>query len=174
MEIEIRAKVLKPVQLLKQLKNDSSTLLSGEKKEKDIYFKHRSDKERKLVIRIRRTKSGDILTFKAKSKGEDTAWPDVDMPLSDAKTLESILRDSDYEEVVTITKERTTFRHDDLEINVDHIKELGWFIEVEVRGKASERKKKEKQLSDFLVGIGIGKDNIIRQGYVPLALAAKK
>jgi len=174
MEIEIRAKVLKPVQLIKQLKNNSGVIFSGEKKEKDIYFKHRSDKERKLVIRIRRTKSGDILTFKAKSKGEDTAWPDVDMPLSDAKTLESILRDSDYEEVVSITKERITFRHDNLEINVDHIKELGWFIEVEARGKASERKKREKQLSDFLVGIGIGTNDIIRQGYVPLALAARK
>ncbi|KKU79472.1 MAG: hypothetical protein UY04_C0008G0012, partial [Parcubacteria group bacterium GW2011_GWA2_47_7] len=103
-----------------------------------------------------------------------TAWPDVDMPLSDAKTLESILRDSDYEEVVSITKERITFRHDNLEINVDHIKELGWFIEVEARGKASERKKREKQLSDFLVGIGIGTNDIIRQGYVPLALAARK
>ena len=174
MEIEIRAKVLKPVQLIKQLKNNSGVIFSGEKKEKDIYFKHRSDKERKLVIRIRRTKSGDILTFKAKSKGEDTAWPGVDMPLSDAKTLESILRDSDYEEVVTITKDRTTFRCGTFEINVDHIKELGWFVEIEARGKQSERKKLENQLSDFLAELGINKADIIRQGYVPLALAAKK
>lgn len=174
MEIEIRAKLSSPTQIVKQLKNDSNVVLEGTKKEKDIYFKHESDKERKLVLRIRKTATGDILTFKAKSKGADTAWPDVDMPLSHAKALETILRGSDYEEVVTITKDRTTFRCGSLEINVDHIKELGWFIEIEARGKQSERKKLEKQLSEFLIELGISKDDIIRQGYVPLALAAKK
>ncbi|OHA85640.1 MAG: hypothetical protein A2481_01190 [Candidatus Yonathbacteria bacterium RIFOXYC2_FULL_47_9] len=149
-------------------------MLEGTKKEKDLYFKHQSDKERKLVLRIRKTSKGDILTFKAKSKGADTAWPDVDMPLTHAKTLESILRNSGYEEVVVITKNRTTFRYESLEINVDHIKELGWFVEIEARGKQSERKKLEKRLSDFLIELGINKDDIIRQGYVPLALAAKK
>ncbi|KKU81076.1 MAG: Adenylyl cyclase CyaB [Parcubacteria group bacterium GW2011_GWA1_47_8] len=174
MEIEIRAKLSSPTRIVKRLKNDTRIVLEGTKKEKDLYFKHQSDKERKLVLRIRRTATGDVLTFKAKSKGADTAWPDVDMPLGHAKTLESILRNSDYEEVVTITKDRTTFRCGSLEINVDHIKELGWFIEVEARGKQSGRKKLEKQISDFLVEIGISKDDIIRQGYVPLALAIKK
>jgi len=174
MEIEIRAKLSSPTRIVKQLKNDSRVVLEGTKKEKDLYFKHQSDKERKLVLRIRKTTTGDILTFKAKSKGADTAWPDVDMPLGHAKTLETILRGSDYEEVVTITKDRTTFRCGALEINVDHIKELGWFVEIEARGKQSERKKLEKQLSDFLIELGISKDDIIRQGYVPLALAAKK
>src|SRR3989344_153967 len=174
MEIEIRAKLLSPARLIKQLKNDSRVVFESAKKEKDLYFKHQSDKDRKLVLRIRKTKTGDILTFKAKSKGADTAWPDVDMPLTHAKALEAILRGSDYEEVVTITKDRTTFRCGTFEINVDHIKELGWFVEIEARGKQSERKKLEKQLSDFLAELGINKADIIRQGYVPLALAAKK
>ena len=138
MEIEIRAKIRNPKKIISSLKKDKGVVFVGEKAEKDIYFKHSTDTDRKLVLRIRRTKNGDMLTFKAKSKGDDTAWPDVDLPLSDAKSLEKILRGSDYEEVITITKNRSTYTKKKFEINIDHLKELGWFIEIEGRGTQKE------------------------------------
>lgn len=173
MEIEIRAKIENPKKITTLLKKDKEVIFVGEKEEKDIYFKHSTDIDRKLVLRIRRTKSGDILTFKAKSTGDDTAWPDVDLPLSDAKSLEKILRGSDYEEVVTITKRRSTYTKKKFEINVDHIKELGWFIEIEGRGTQKERKHIEEEINKTLRLFGIEQADIVRQGYVPLALAKK-
>lgn len=173
MEIEIRAKIGKPKEITSLLKKDKETVFVGEKMEKDIYFKHSTDTERKLVIRIRKTKNGDILTFKAKSTGDDTAWPDVDLPLNDAKSLEKILRGSNYVEVVTITKKRATYNKKEFEINVDHIKELGWFIEIEGRGTQKQRKQIEKELNETLRLFGINQTDIVRQGYVPLALAKK-
>lgn len=174
MEIEIRAKIIKPKELIKLLRKDKETIFVDEKQEKDIYFKHSTDTDRKLVLRIRRTKKGDMLTFKSKSKGDDTAWPDVDLPLSDAKSLENILRDSNYEEVVTITKRRTTYAKKKFEINVDQIKELGWFVEIEGRGTQRERRRIEDDIASILQIFGIDKDDIVRQGYVPLALAKKQ
>lgn len=173
MEIEIRAKIAKPKEIINLLKKDKEIVFVGEKMEKDIYFKHATDIGRKLILRIRRTKTGDILTFKAKSSGDDTAWTDVDLPLSDAKNLENILRGSDYVEVVTITKKRSTYTKKKLEINVDHIKELGWYIEIEGRGTQKERNHIEENLANTLSEFGVHKNDIVRQGYVPLAIAKK-
>ena len=175
MEIEIRAKIDNPKKITNLLKKDKNVIFVSEKAEKDIYFKHSTDTDRKLVLRIRRTESGDMLTFKAKSKGDDTAWPDVDLPLNDAKSLEKILRGSDYEEVVTITKKRSTYKtkKEKFEINVDHIQELGWFVEIEGRGAQKERKRVEQSLNGTLALLGIDQKDIVRQGYVPLALAKK-
>lgn len=173
MEIEIRAKIENPKKIISLLKKDNEVSFIGEKEEKDIYFKHVTDIARDLVIRIRRTKSGDILTFKSKSKGDDTAWPDVDLPLDNAKSLEKILRCSNYEEVVTITKKRVTYNKNKFEINVDHIKELGWFIEIEGRGTQKQRKRIEKELNETFRLFGVNQTDIVRQGYVPLVLAKK-
>jgi len=175
MEIEIRAKIGNPKKITSSLKKDKNVVFVSEKAEKDVYFKHSTDTDRKLVLRIRKTKNGDTLTFKAKSKGDDTAWPDVDLPLNDAKSLEKILRGSDYEEVVTITKKRATYKtkKEKFEINVDHIQELGWFVEIEGRGTQRERKSVEKKLNETLALYGIAQTDTVRQGYVPLALAKK-
>jgi adenylate cyclase class 2 len=174
MEIEIRAKIGNPRKIISLLKKDQEATFIKEKIEKDIYFKHKVDVSRKLVLRIRRTASGDVLTFKAKSTGDDTAWPDVDMPLSDAKSLEKILRGNDYVEVITITKKRATYSKREFELNIDHIKELGWFIEIEGRGTQKQRKHIEQELRSILLSFGINQNDIVRQGYVPLALAAKE
>lgn len=175
MEIEIRAQIGNPKKITNLIKKDKNVVFVSEKAEKDIYFKHSTDTDRKLVLRIRRTKDGDMLTFKAKSKGDDTAWPDVDLPLSDAKSLEKILRGSDYKEVVTITKKRSTYKtkKEKFEINIDHIQELGWFVEIEGRGTQRERKRIEQEINDTLLLFGIDRADIVRQGYVPLALAKK-
>ncbi len=174
MEIEIRAKIGNPRKIITLLKKDKEVVFIKEKTEKDIYFKHITDVSRKLVLRIRRTASGDMFTFKAKSTGDDTAWPDVDMPLRNAKSLEKILRGNDYVEVITITKKRATYSKNKFELNLDHIKELGWFIEIEGRGTQRERKHIEQELHVILLSLGIDQKDIVRQGYVPLALAAKE
>lgn len=175
MEIEIRAKIGNPKKITSSLEKDKNIIFVSKKAEKDIYFKHSTDTDRKLVLRIRKTKNGDTLTFKAKSKGDDTAWPDVDLPLNDAKSLEKILRGSDYEEVVTITKKRATYKtkKEKFEINVDHIQELGWFVEIEGRGTQKERKHIERELNEILTLLGVDQVDIVRQGYVPLVLAKK-
>lgn len=168
MEIEIRAAVDSINHLKEDLAKKASFL--GSSSEDDLYFKHASDLERKLVLRIRRKQDGSALTFKSKSQGEDTAWHDVDLPLSNPDDLEAILRHNNYKEVVRIYKTRHTFSFQNYEINLDEIKDLGTFIEIEGRGSENERFVIEKNISKILLDLDIPSQNIIRKGYVALMI----
>lgn len=170
MEIEIRAELKNGKKLLDTLKKTKGIKFVGTYKEDDRYLKHGTDIERSLILRIRRKKDKSILTFKGKAKGKDTAWPDVDLPLSDPKTLEGLLLSNNYVDVVRIKKDRSMFKKGDFEINVDKIDNLGWFVEVEGRGNAKDRKKVETAIHALLADLGIEKGQIIEKGYVPLAL----
>lgn len=170
MEIEIRAKLVSGKKLIDALNKTKGVKFIGTYKEDDRYFKHATDIQRNLVLRIRRKKDKAILTFKSKAKGKDTAWPDIDLSLSDPKVLEGILLSNNYVDVVRIKKDRFMFAKGNFEINVDKIDGLGWFIEIEGRGNAKERKKIETAIHDLFKDFSIEKDQIIERGYVPLML----
>lgn len=168
MEIEVRAKINNILKIKDLLQTKAKFVESSD--ENDLYLRHESDVERSLVLRIRRKKSGSLLTFKGKAKGDDTAWPDVDLPLSHPDDLENLLLGSSYIEVVKITKHRSTYRTKEFEINLDKIDNLGDFIEIEGRGTDSNRTAIEQKITEFLIDLEIQKSDIIRKGYVTLML----
>jgi len=168
MEIEVRARIENFVEIKKALESKAQFITALD--EGDLYLRHTSDIERSLVLRIRKKNGGAILTFKGKSKGDDTAWPDVDLPLSQPDELEQLLLASGYILVVHINKHRLTYRTDNFEINLDTIEDLGDFIEIEGRGDETMRQSVEQGISQFLVSLGIQESQIIRKGYVPLML----
>jgi len=173
MEIEIRAKIpdlpafLRKLNGLPEVKAEKSGV-----HEVDTYLKHGQDKERILVLRIRRRPTGAILTFKTKSQGKDVAWHDIDLPLHDPDMLEDILLNSGYVYVVLIDKVRDAFRRGAIEINVDQIRELGNFVEVafETSGSATPQQIRTKtaELKQLLAELGCGQGDIVEKGYVKL------
>lgn len=168
MEIEVRAKIDSILRIKDLLQTKAEFVKSSD--EDDLYLRHESDTERSLVLRIRRKESGSQLTFKGKAKGDDTAWADVDLPLSHPDDLENLLLGSSYTKVVRIQKHRATYRTQDFEINVDEIDNLGSFIEIEGRGTESERILVEQKITRYLIDLGIQSSDIIRKGYVGLML----
>ena len=168
MEIELRANVNDPAALRDALAIQAEH--KGTSNEHDFYLRHKSDKDRSLILRIRRKESGSLLTFKGKALGDDTAWPDIDIPLTDADSLQQLLLGSGYVKVVEIKKRRASYRLEDFEINVDEIENLGVFVELEGRGDEESRKKIEEKIMNLLVSLGIQNENIIRKGYVALML----
>ena len=173
MEIEIRAEVKNQKKLLSILKKTKGIKFVGIYKEDDRYFKHATDEARNLVLRIRRKGEKAMLTFKGKAVGKDTAWPDVDLPLSDPKILEKLFLSNNYVDVVRIKKERSMFKKGQFEINVDKIDHLGCFVEIEGRGNTKERKNIEESICLLLADLGVLKEQIIKKGYVPLMLEKK-
>lgn len=171
MEIEIRAKINQDTSKhIEDKLKDLNALSSGVIQQSDIYFKHTSDVERNLVLRIRKKDSGSQLTFKSRSKKHDTAWPDVDLSLNQPDELESILRNNNYEEVVKIEKNRKTHNLDSFEINIDDIKNLGCFIEIEKQGSEINREQIERDIKKLLLKLGVTEADIIMEGYVPLMI----
>ena len=130
MEIEVRARINDASKIKDLLQTKAEFVESSN--ENDLYLRHESDVGRSLVLRIRRKENGSFLTFKGKSKGDDTAWPDVDLPLSHPDDLENLLLGSDYIEVVRINKHRSTYREQDFEINLDEIDTINYLSYVDV------------------------------------------
>lgn len=169
MEIEARAHVEKPEEIKETLSLHGQ--YKGSFYEDDLYLRHISDTERSLVLRIRRGENGIAqLTFKGKSKGDDTAWPDVDLPLSEPDALEKLLLENEYVRVVSIKKHRLRYAVDGLEVNLDIVEGLGTFIEIEARGGENERAEIEAMLVKKLVKFGVSDKEIVRKGYVTLML----
>lgn len=168
MEIEVRARISDASKIKDLLQTKAEFVESSS--ENDLYLRHESDVERSLVLRIRRKENRSFLTFKGKSKGDDTAWLDVDLPLSHPDDLENLLLGSGYTEVVRINKHRSTYQGQDFEINLDEIDNLGSFIEIEGRGTDSNRTAVEQKITQYLIALGVQKSDIIRKGYVTLML----
>lgn len=172
MEIEIRARLgSSDRRIQRAVAAIPGARKIGTTEEFDRYIKHRSDKRRDLIFRIRRCGPKALFTLKAKARGKDTAWADVDMPVEDPRTLETLLLENAYKIVVDIHKQRTTYKWKSFEINVDRIRGLGWFIEVEGRGTTAQRSCIEQGIMQLFERLCIPQKQIVHQGYVPLMIA---
>lgn len=178
MEIELRAKISNPALLEKKLSQLQGIVeKKGNERQVDIYLMQESDKERRMVIRIRKNYEKDtaILTFKGKSNGDqDIAWQDYDTTIKDPDRLERLLVDNGYVYVCLIDKVRQSFNYKDFEINVDNIRDLGLFIEIEKQGNEEQVDSIKEEIIELLKILGISKNEIITQGYVQLILNDKK
>ena len=174
MEIELRAQILDVSifeEKLKQLSNVSEK--KKEERQVDLYFKHESEDNEKMIIRIRKNYENNkaLLTFKSKSRySDDIAWQDFDTPINDPDKLEHLLIHSGYVYFCLIDKVRQSFKYQDFEINIDNIRDLGLFIEIEKNGEENEVEIIRKQIIELLGLLGVSENNIINQGYVQLIL----
>ncbi len=172
MEIELRARIDDKTSFIQKLKAKDGVTHKGSLFQHDEYFKHSTDKNRDLVLRIRtENDKKSILTFKAKdTSGGDTAWADVDAILDDADNLRKIFLANQYELVVDIKKNRESFEYKDYEINVDDIEGLGFFVEIEGRGNEEERDGIESSLKQILSDLDVSESDFVFKGYVPLMI----
>lgn len=175
MEIELRAKISNAESFESSLSNLPGLKSKGEAtRQIDVYLKNESDKERRMVFRIRKSydKKDGIFTIKTKSSGAhgDIAWHDVDMPVDDTEYLETLLASNGHVYVCIIDKVRESFQYGDIEINVDNIRDLGLFVELEKRGDDKEVYKIKEDLLLVLERLGMQKNQIIEKGYVPLMI----
>jgi predicted adenylyl cyclase CyaB len=174
MEVELRARIKDPQKLEENLQKLSGIReIKSSVRQVDVYLRHESDRERKLVIRIRKNYKNDDgwLTFKARSsEKEDIAWEDFDTTIKGAEKLERLLVSNGYVYVCLVDKIRQSFQYEDFEINVDKVRDLGLFIEIEKQGEKTEVPKLKKEIKALLSQLGIAEEAIVEKGYVPLIL----
>lgn len=175
MELELRARV-NNIDVLQQAINTlpNVAVVAQGVREMDTYLKHRKDEERQLIFRIRRSDANTLLSLKAKARHDsDVLWQDIDIPLEKPDAVEDILMGNGYEYVVVIDKVRDSFRYNEYEINVDNVKDLGYFVEIayesEIVGDVEE---KLADMQTLLITLGCQESDIVKKGYVPLMLEA--
>lgn len=126
-------------------------------------------KNKSFLIRIRSEKDSHFLTYKA-STGRLGRYEEYETKIDDPKTIETILRKSKFNNIINVTKSRTTYKLKDCSINFDKVTGLGNFIEIEI---ISDRKK-HKELNQIVKDMGLTKAEVVRQGYVSMILARSK
>lgn len=171
MEVELRAKLKNTLNIKKKIlvlfRNSQPKKIC----QKDIYLKHRKDKQRLLIFRTRETNSKSFLTIKTKNRsGKDHAWNEFECEIKNPQELRNILLNNGFEKVISLTKNRWQWKTKDFEINIDRIKELGDFIEIEININAKYQNQALKKIEALFKNLGINKKDILHEGYVQLAL----
>ncbi len=111
-----------------------------------------------------------------KADGEQDCAKEYETEISDADELRKILIFLDFKKVVTVEKQREYWDCGDLEVALDDVKGLGYFIEVEAKGNFRSAKKAKEACFNFFADLGIknAKSTQIKKGYPVLLLESKK
>ncbi len=89
--------------------------------------------------------------------------------------LRKILGFLDFKKVIIVDKQREYWDCGNFEVCLDHVKDLGYFIEVEAKGDFENTAVAREECIKFLNKLGIQyKGNEIRTGYPVLLLKMKK
>lgn len=103
--------------------------------------------------------------------GQDYA-EEYETEISNPDELKKILSFLDFKKIVTVEKQREYWMCGDIEVALDDVKGLGYFIEAEAKGDFKNPEEARKECINFLEKIGIeNDDNIqIKKGYPHLIL----
>jgi adenylate cyclase class 2 len=107
-----------------------------------------------------------------KEDGDQEYAEEYETNVSNPEELKKILAFLDFKKIVTVEKQREYWVCGNLEIALDDIKGLGYFVEVEAKGDFGSTAEARRECISFLKELGI-KDvegNYIKKGYPVLLL----
>ena len=182
-EVELKFPLLNPTALMKRLdkvarKEKSSSL------QKDAYYVplHRNFIAAEPVsewFRIRTDANGkshvNYKDYNKKQNGEKTVFCDeFETEISDAVPFEKILERLDFKKICVVEKFRSTWLFKDVEIALDDVKDLGWFIELESKGDFESIEDAKKRLYAIAneIGAELGEQDF--KGYPKLLIEKQK
>ena len=130
-------------------------------------------------LRIRTNPDRTILEYdrsiNKNTKGEQEYAEEYETEISRPNELKKILKFLDFKKVITVEKEREIWDCGNLEICLDKVKGLGFFIEVEAKGNFENPTEAKKACYEFLnkLGVNVTSGNMINTGYPVLLLEYK-
>lgn len=166
MEVEIKAKI-NDLEAIKAKLKDIGASFETPKKQLDIYF---MNKERDMgffrigdfIVRIRKCEKGKFLTYKEITERRGV-WKEYETKIDNIEDTDLILKGIGLREVFRINKNRVSGSLGKFSFNLDNVKELGKFIEVELIDDDGE--KAQEEIKDFFKKLGISEKQLERKGY---------
>ncbi len=128
-------------------------------------------------LRIRETNRSCTINYKHwhNEKNKKTIVCDeFETGIENPETLKKILVSLDFKEIVIVEKRRNTWEHKGVNIAIDEVKDLGFFIEVETKGSLSNITKAKQGLYSVLADVGAETGEQDFEGYPYLILKKKK
>ena len=153
----------------------------GEIYQKDTYYtpKHKNYVQQRPIsdwLRIRETDKGDDVAFKHWHNQDDAkavSCDEFETKVEDIDQLKKIFEQLEIGELIVVEKKRTIYQYQDIEIVLDIITDLGWFIELEAKGEYQSIDQAKERLYSVLkeLDIKVGEQDF--KGY-PHRLLEKK
>jgi predicted adenylyl cyclase CyaB len=151
-EIEIRAEA--PADIVKTLKKLGAKKIR-EYSQLDKYYMFREG----FIFRVRNNR---LFTIKCNIDNRDNGWYEWESEIKEAAKLQDILLKCGFKLFGIIDKKRQQYKYGEFEVNIDTVRGLGKFIEIEIlRHDKDEGLRKIKTL---MRQIGIKK--LINKGYI--------
>ncbi len=168
MEVEIKARIDNPAEIEKRLKK-LGAIFQGEEEEVDIYFSHPS-RDFKVTDEALRIRNGKILTYKGPKVDSDTkSREEIEVEVDSGERMEALLIRLGFRPVAKVTKIRRKYLVGDVHVSLDHLAELGDFVEIECIGEYEKSRHKVLQMARVL-----GLSRFIRESYLELLLKKKE
>lgn len=168
-ETEIKIKITKSeYEKMLNLMEDNAKFIK-ENRQLDTYYqptyrKFLNDKEINEWLRIGERGNKVILNYK---NWHDNMYCDeYEVEIDNSKNLDKIFNVLGLEKIAIVDKERKTYMYlDKYEIALDYVKELGYFIEIEVKNYTKELIDEYSDLLKLAKDFNLNLDNIDKRGY---------
>lgn len=181
-EVEVKLKVKEISRVTQWLKDNNAEYL-GEKNQIDIYFDppHKTfikvlscgKKVAKEYLRIRKSDKGSSVTYKLIPKNLETnetqrQFKEIETFIKNHENMFELLSALGFKKTAIIDKNRKSWKYKEFLFEIDDVKEIGVFLEIEFRGNAENPNEAEKRLFNFLEEINIGEYELDNDGLVQL------
>jgi len=127
------------------------------------------------VLRVREENNKSILTLKINQTSR-TDCVERELEIGDGEMMKQIILLLGFREDVTVEKKRIKTKYNDIEVCIDSVTRLGDFIEAEkitTNDNSEARKQIQKELMDFLVELGIAREDQVIDGKYDIMLFEK-
>lgn len=135
----------------------------GEEKQVDTYFKM----PLKHLLRVRRIENKGILGLKLVKDERNSEFEEIEFEVSDAKEAIAIMKKLGFEELVTIEKLRKIYRHENITLELNRVKDLGDFVDFEM---ISENALDKNKILELIKSLGYSEQDIDTRLYTELAM----
>lgn len=156
-EIEIKLPLQNPDEVRKFL-NKNATLVSENVYQKDSYYIpiHRDFLDVAYPfewLRLRKSPKGMFITYKHffPENAEKTDYCDeFETQIDNIEAMEKMFKSLDFKDAVVVEKSRTVWILEEVEIAIDDVTDLGYYIELEAKGNFENPKDGKSYLYEML------------------------
>lgn len=127
------------------------------------------------ILRVRNQGDKYFLTLKISQSGRQDSI-ERELQILDGEMMMEIIKLLKYQEAPTVDKKRTKTKYKDMVIELDVVKDLGDFIEVEkivTEENPEDRKKIQQEIADFIETLGVPKEDLFVNGKYDIMLFEK-
>ncbi len=165
-KIELRLKEYLDLKIL--LTN--RTKLIAEIKQIDTYFKPLKNKN--TYLRIRNVGNKNIVTYKEKQKNY---CDELEAEIDDAKNMEKIFERLGLKKIGVVAKSRIIYNYQDkYEIALDNVKNVGYFIEIEIKKYELAKDEEYQKLLQVAKDFGLNLKNKSTKHYLDYILERRQ